>query len=432
MSPQITFKFIKSCCTVGAITCCFVTAWSQPLEIKGQISVAHHNVNYGQVSEEGFLMDLDLDFKMSFAKNVSARFDLEFDNMVAGSSAGGSSERFDIGVDQAFIKFDDCFTKGLSFALGKQNFNVALRNDLSHAWAYGDPISVQSFYSHGPWEASLYYLKINEHTLGTPLKSSALVTAVESNDVDANIVGTMLKFNWAKDNYIRAYVNQKSDFAATAKFDNFFHYGLAADVFVYPSLEIYSELNQQQFNVDANAIGGSAEQFILGLEKTWSQWSLKPTLGAEVFYQSGSDPTNLGWQTVVGGMASGDTDSLFTEKNGSNGRDINPGVGFVDKGKNSIGYKVYRFNASLKPTEKTKVGLGLHLFSVEDSVDKLNAAFASRKMDTEYNVYAHWQYSPNIKLQAGSFYVTSINPQINSTGSLKDIYGLSLGSALRF
>lgn len=400
------------------------------LEIKGNISAAAHTVDFGSQTDSGVYMDGDLDFKMKFSQDVSARLDLEFDNAVAGddlltgsNGAAGwninnNGNRFSMGVDQAYFKLNDFLFRNFSLSVGKQNMNVSLRDNKSHSWAFGDPVAVVGAYSTRDMDLKFYYLKLAEDKLSIS----------NSNDNDETVMGTYGEYWLNDDSLVAGYVNYKSNRSATAGYDNLVHYGVGLDYFIGESLEVYGEIAGQSISSAATAGDGSAFQITLGGEYAFSDYDMKPTVGLEYYNQSGSDTSDPAWQSVAGGESAADTDSLYTEASGFRASDLRHGLGPVKKGQtgNSLnGYSVIRLNGALSPSKSTKVGLGVHFFTAEDS------GVADDNMGTEIDLYGSWKYSQDVTFKGGLYLVADARHTTTATTG-DDITGVVISSALKF
>jgi hypothetical protein len=437
MISKSGIKYTSAIALVSMLVVPAANAGLKQLEIKGGISAAGHTIDYGKQTDSGILMDGDLDFKMKFSQDVTAQLDLEFDNMVGGSTsgsnaAGNAPNRFDIGVDQAFFKLNDFLFRNFSMSVGKQNFNVSLRDNNSNSWAYGDPVSVIGAYSTRDMDIKGYFLKQNEAGLGSMTTTAGVR---QSNDADADVVGVTGEYWLNDDSLVMAYLNYKADKASTV-YDNLIHYGIGLDYFIGESLEVYGEIAGQNIS-SSTGMDGSAFQLTLGGEYAFSDYDMKPTIGLEYYLQSGSDASDPAWQDVAGGWSAADSDSLFMERSGgiASSREINSGTGFVNKGSTGTkdsngakigpdGYSVIRLNAAINPSKSTKVGLGVHFFKNEDTVGVVND-----DLGTEIDLYANWKYSQDVTFRAGAFLVSD-----SSTGAAasEDITGVAVSSALKF
>jgi len=402
------------------------------LEIKGNISAAGHAIDFGNNTDSGVYLDGDLDFKMKFSQDVSARLDLEFDNAVAGdqiltgdkstwvTSPSGTGNRFSIGVDQAFFKLNDFLFRNFSLSVGKQNMNVSLRDNKSFSWAFSDPISVIGTYSTRDMDLKGYYLKLDEESLNR----------TKSNDMDETVTGVYGEYWLNDDSLVAGYLNYKSHrgTAANYDYDNLVHYGIGLDYFIGESLEVYGEIAGQSISASGTNVDGSAFQLTLGGEYAFSDYDMKPTIGLEYYLQSGSDTSDPAWQSVAGGESAADTDSLYTEASGARASDLRHGLGPVKKGQTGNGlngYSVIRLNGSLSPSKSTKIGLGLHFFKAED------AGVADDDMGTEIDLYGTWKYSQDVTFKAGAYLVADPNHTAVAANS-DDITGVVVSSALKF
>ena len=228
---------------------------------------------------------------MKFSQDVSARIDLELNNANAGDSTSGDGgpNRFGWGIDQAYVQMNDFLFRNLSLKLGKQNFNISLRDNKSNNWAWGDPLGMVATYSTRDMDLKFYYLKYDDATL----------SSTTSNDEDENLIGIYTEYWLNDDSLLTGYLNRK-DFrggvtdsnGATRQIDNLFHYGVGIDYFIGESLEIFGEVAAQTISGDdaLNAANdGSAYQFNLGGEYTFSDYETKPQLSLEYYVQSGED-----------------------------------------------------------------------------------------------------------------------------------------------
>ena len=396
------------------------------LEIKGNISAAGHAIDFGSQTDSGVYMDGDLDFKMKFSQDVSARLDLEFDNAVAGDdlltgsngTAGWNinqnANRFNIGVDQAYFKLNDFLFRNFSLSVGKQNMNVSLRANKSHSWAFGDPVAVIGAYSTRDMDIKGYYLKLAEDSL----------SASKSNDNDESVMGVYGEYWLNDDSLVAGYLNYKSNRSVTATYDNLVHYGIGLDYFIGESLEVYGEIAGQSISSSVPAGDGSAFQLTLGGEYAFSDYDMKPTIGLEYYLQSGSDASDPAWQSVAGGESAADTDSLYTEASGARASDLRHGLGPVKKGQGPTGYSVIRLNGALSPSKSTKVGLGVHFFTNENNV-------TNDDLGTEIDLYGSWKYSQDVTFKAGLYLVSDASNAAGAAAT-NDITGVVVSSALTF
>jgi hypothetical protein len=380
---------------------------------------------------------------MKFSQDVSARIDLEMDDAVAGdqlwagktgaATVSSTPNRYNIGVDQAFFKLNDFLFRNFNLTIGKQNMNISLRDNKTMSWAFGDPIGVVGSYATRDMDVKGYFLKMNEEKLGTTVTGSPV-----SNNGDATVIGTYVEYWLNDDSLVAGYVNYRSQFddaylqtvtgsPVANTYDNLVHYGIGLDYFIGESLEVYGEVAGQSISDSTPAMDGSAFQLTLGGEYAFTDYDMKPVLGLEYYLQSGSDASDPSWQNVAGGLAASDTNAIYMESNGLVGRDINPGLGPVTIGGPSTfgGYSVIRLNGAISPTKATKVGLGLHFFTNEDSALLDN----DDKIGTEVDLYASWKYSQDVTFQAGLYLVSDPNFVV---GSEDDLTGLAVSSALTF
>jgi len=428
MFGKVGIKLFSTLSLLSLMGLPYANAGLKQLEIKGKISTTGHTVDFGDNTDSEVILDADLDFKMKFSQDVSARLDLELDNANAGDATGTQSNRFNWGVDQAYVKMNDFLFRNLSLQIGKQDFNISLRDNNSNNWAWGDPLGVVASYSTRDLDLRFYYLKYDDDDLGYNYTTS---TSANTNDSDKNLLGLYGEYWLNDDSLMTAYLNYKSNhqrISSTNDIDNVIHYGLGIDYFIGESIEIFAEVAGQTISGDDSvATGdprndGSAYQFNLGGEYTFSDYESKPQLSLEYYIQSGSDTEDPSWQDVAGGWSAADTDSIFMEANGSTGKDINPNAGPVNKGKPGAyagGYSVIRLNGSMSPSKSTKIGLGVHFFTNEDNV-------ANDDLGTEYDLYGNWKYSQDVTFKAGLFLVTDPGFQT------EDVTGVSLGSSLVF
>jgi hypothetical protein len=414
------------------------------LEIKGNVSFAGHAIDFGKTTDSGVMLDADLDFKMKFSQDVSARIDLEMDDAVAGDDLWGGKgpataaaatitpNRYSIGVDQAYFKLNDFLFRNFNLTVGKQNMNVSLRDNKNMSWAFGDSIAVVGTYATRDMDIKGYYLKLTEDSL----------SSTGSNDGDETVIGAYVEYWLNDDSLVAGYVNYKSaqddDLTTpTNYFDNLVHYGIGLDYFIGESLEVYGEVAGQSISDDssptATTLDGSAFQLTLGGEYAFTDYDMKPVVGLEYYLQSGTDAGgDPSWQNVAGGLASSDTNAIFMEANGKVGRDLNAGVGYVTLGgphatSGINGYSVIRLNGAISPTKATKVGLGLHFFTNEDSGGFNN----DDSIGTELDLYASWKYSQDVTFKGG-FYLVS-DPNVDSVAvDEDDITGVVISSALTF
>jgi hypothetical protein len=420
MLSKSGIKYTSALALVSMLALPSANAGLKQLEIKGKVAAAGHTVDFGKQTDSGIVMDGDLDFKMKFSQDVTARLDLEFDNQLAGAAAGGAGNRFDIGVDQAFFKMNDFLFRNFSLSIGKQNLNVSLRDNNSNSWAFSDPVSVIGAYSTRDMDIKVYFAKLNEDALGT---AGVVAGTMASNDKDADLTGVTGEYWLNDDSLVLAYLNYKSDKNVGAS--NLVHYGVGLDYFIGEALEVYGEIAGQSIDGGTPATDGTAFQLTLGGEYSFSDFDMKPTVGLEYYLQSGSDVGDPAWQSVAGGLSSADSDSLFVEKSGASARDINPGVGAFSKGGGTDGYSVLRLNGSISPSKATKVGLGIHFFTNE------TAAVADDNVGTEVDLYASWKYSQDVSFTAGAYLVSDYNPTGAAAGT-DDVTGISLATALTF
>ena len=396
------------------------------LEIKGKISTEAHSIDFGTATDSGVFVDTDLDFKLKFSQDVSARLDLELDNAVAGNelyngdrvNTGWNGNRFGIGVDQAYFKLNDFLFRNFSLSIGKQNMNVSLRDNKSFSWAFGDPVGLIGSYSTRDMDIKGYYLKYDEESLGAG-----------TNDEDETLLGVYVEYWLNDDSLIGSYVNYKS-VRDSAVYDNLVHYGIGIDYFIGESLEVYGEVAGQSISDGANANDGSAFQLTLGGEYALTDYDMKPTFGIEYYLQSGKDGGDPAWQTVAGGESAAETDSLYIEASGTKASDYRHGLGPVKKGQGGAtgGYSVIRLNGSISPSKATKVGLGIHFFTDEDAV----AAGASDDLGTEIDLLASWKYSQDVTFRGGAYVVSDPSFNLNASGAEEDITGLVASATLSF
>jgi hypothetical protein len=436
MFGKVGRKLFTSVSIVSLLGLPLANAGLKQLEIKGKISTTGHSVDFGDTTDSTIVLDADLDFKMKFSQDVSARIDLELDNANAGDTTGGTGvnvpNRFGWGIEQAYVKMNDFLFRNFSLQVGKQNFNISLRDNNSNSWAWGDPLGVVGTYSTRDMDLKMYYLKYNDGDLSS--------TGATSNDTDENLFGVYGEYWLNDDSLMTGYLNYKNfrngvassaadaDLAGNRRdIDNLVHYGLGIDYFIGESLEIFAEVAGQSISGEdtANpANDGSAYQFDIGGEYTFSDYESKPQLSLEYYIQSGQEGGDPAWQDVAGGWSAADTDSIYMERNGSTGKDLNPNIGAVSKGKSTLaagGYSVIRINGSMSPSKSTKIGLGVHIFKDEDPL-----VGGSDDLGTEYDLYGMWKYSQDVTFKAGLYVVS--DPNFNAD----DITGLALGSSLTF
>ena len=420
-------KFAGALALVALLGLPSAEAGLKQLEIKGNVSFAGHAIDFGTNTDSGVLMDADLDFKMKFSQDVSARIDLEIDDAVAGDDlwggkapAGASStgNRYAIGVDQAYFKLNDFLFRNFNLTIGKQNMNVSLRDNKNMSWAFGDSVALVGTYATRDMDIKGYYLKLTEDKIANG----------SSNDGDETVIGSYVEYWLNDDSLVAGYVNYKSEKDSGA-YDNLVHYGIGLDYFIGESLEVYGEVAGQSISDASGTNDGSAFQLTLGGEYAFTDYDMKPVVGLEYYLQSGSDASDPSWQNVAGGLAAADTNSIFMESNGRVGRDLNSGLGYVTIGAPSAtfgGFSVIRLNGAISPTKATKVGLGLHFFTNEDS-GLLNN---EDEIGTELDLYASWKYSQDVTFKAGAYVVS--DPNVTAVVDEDDITGVVVSSALTF
>lgn len=423
-------KFAGALALVALLGLPSAEAGLKQLEIKGKVSFTGHAIDFGTTTDSGVLLDADLDFKMKFSQDVSARIDLEMDDAVAGTDLWNGNvpatyvdNRYNIGVDQAFFKLNDFLFRNFSLTLGKQNFNISLRDNKNMSWAFGDPIGVVGSYATRDMDIKGYFLKYNEDQIS---KGGA------SNDEDETVIGTYVEYWLNDDSLVAGYVNYKSEKDSGA-YDNLVHYGLGLDYFIGESLEVYGEVAGQSISDASGVNDGSAFQLTLGGEYAFTDYDMKPVIGLEYYLQSGADASDPSWQSVAYGLAAADTNAIFMEANGKVGRDLNAGLGYVNiggPGAAANGYSVIRLNGSISPSKATKVGLGLHFFTNEDSNDLAANHNGDDDLATELDLYASWKYSQDVTFQAGLYLVS--DPNVTNATSEEDITGAVISSALVF
>jgi len=422
-------KYAGALALVTALALPSAQAGLKQLEIKGKVSVEAHSVDLGQQTDSSVQMDGDLDFKMKFSQDVTARFDLEFDNAVAGNEPVLGGQEFDLRVDQAFIKMNDFLFRNLSLSLGKQNFNVSLRDNKSHSWAFAFPIAMVGTYSTRDMDLKAYYLKLEENDLG-----AVTGTDYQTNDNDSNVIGLYTEYWLNDDSLVAGYLNRKSvgdSFiplsGAAYDYDSLIHYGIGLDYFVGESLEFYGEVAGQDIKSGVAANDGNAYQFTIGGEYAFSDYDMKPTLGLEYYIQKGSGTAK--WQSVVGGESAADSDSLYTEGSGWRASDIRHSLGPVKKGQSGdiSDYSVVRLNGAVSPSKSTKAGLGLHFFQNEDD---------GGDMGTEIDLYGSWKYSQDVTFRGGFYFVSDAKHGPAGASVLRangeDITGFVVSSSLQF
>lgn len=413
------------------------------LEIKGKTSLAGYTLNKnngnairGGGSDSTLLLDTDLDFKMKFSQDVSARIDLELDGGQAGeqifdgkstSNVSTQDNRFAIGVDQAFFKMNDFLFKNFALSLGKQDLNMSLRDRGSYNWAWGDPVSMVGSYSTRDMDLKLYFAKYND--------DSNLATSGSTNNDDDELYGTYGEYWLNDDSLVIGYVNYKSVDTAASVNRNILHYGLGLDYFVGETLELYAEVAGQSLSSKTTAYDGSAYQLNLGVEYAFADFDMKPTVNVDYYLQSGADSSDPAWQNIGGGSAGAENQSLFVEGLGRDAatRDLNFGAGLVSfAGGTSAtngGYSVLRLNSWISPSKSTKVGLGAHFFKDEDNT-------SSDDLGTEVDLTGSWKYSQDVTFRAGTFIWLGGNTDGTTASAAgtqyEDVTGFTVSSSLMF
>jgi hypothetical protein len=420
MVGKTGIKFSGALALLAMIGLSSADAGLKQLEIKGGTSLGGYVLDKGKSggTDSQLRLDVDLDFKMKFSQDVSARLDLELDNGTAGtnfSSAFGATERMGIGVDQAYFKMNDFLFRNFSLSLGKQNLNFSLRDNKSFAWAWSDPIAMVGNYSTRDLDVKAYFAKYNDETLGTG-----------SNDMDQELLGVYGEYWLNDDSLVIAYLNHRSDNAATTN-TNIVHYGIGLDYFIGESLELYGEIAGQ--SIDVKTAGASTDgnplQITLGAEYAFADFDMKPTINLEYYSQEGATATDAGWQTIGGGSAGAENQSLYVEGTGADAavRDLNFGAGLVNYGGASTtisGYNVFRLNGWISPRKSTKIGLGFHMFT-DDS-----AGVTKDDLGLEIDLTASWKYSQDVTFRAGAF------SWDKGDTTLDDVTGLTVSSSLKF
>ncbi|MBF0198603.1 MAG: hypothetical protein HQL32_12875 [Planctomycetes bacterium] len=415
---------IKYTAALAAVAILSTSAQAQlrQLEISGKSSLAGYGIKYDGGSDSAFKMDVDLDFKMQFSQDVSARIDLEVDNAQAGDSlnglAGGSPNRFSIGVDQAYFKMNDFLFRNFALSLGKQDLNISLRDNGTYN-VFGDPVGVVGTYSTRDLDLKAYFLKYND---------DSDLSATSTNDQDEELFGITGEYWLNDDSLVLGYLNYASVSDSAAASFNAIQYGIGLDYFIGESLEVYGEIAGESLDASATGVGagpdGSAFQLTLGGEYAFTDFDMKPTLGLEYYLQSGADGADSAWVAVGGAAgAAADTATLYAESNGiaNAANDISFGTGSVvsygDSAGTSGGYSVIRLNGALSPSKATKVGLGIHFLSGEDD--------GADDIGTEFDLYGSWKYSQDVSFKAGLFY-------FDADAADAEVTGLSVASALKF
>ena len=422
---------------VVALAGAAVDAGMKQMEIKGSTSLTGSTVSYdngakayrGGGSDSRALLDVDLDFKMKFSQDVSARIDLELDNAMAGDSTFtgktpstatvANGNRFGFGVDQAYFKMSDFLFKNFSLTVGKQNLNFSLRDNRNFSWGWWDPIAVVGTYSTRDVDVRLYWAKYNDE--------STLAGSTSTNDKDQDLIGSYLEYWLSDDSLAIGYLNY---FTNQATSTDIFHYGLGIDYFHGEALELYAEAAGQSINGPTAATDGSAFQVTAGAQYAFTQFDLKPTFNLEYYVQSGADKAKPAWQKIgAGGARGADNQSLFVESMGRDSavNDLGFGVGLADHG--GAGYSVIRLNGWLSPTKSLKAGLGIHIFKDEDK------PVTKDDMGIEVDLTGAWKYSPDVTFRAGAFDWTGAETDgatALASGSYENVIGGVIGSSLEF
>lgn len=451
MTGKSGVKFGGALALLTMLSTASVDAGLKQLEIKGATSLGGYGISYNNGtnairnggSDSTLNLNADLDFKMKFSQDVSARIDFEMDGAQAGDSTlrGKSAStasknignRYTFGIDQAFFKMNDFLFRNFSLSLGKQNLNMSLRDNKSFAWAWGDPIALVGSYSTRDLDLKAYFAKYND---GSDLSSQA-----SSNDEDDDLIGVYGEYWLNDDSLVIGYLNYKSvdssqSTAATPLNANIVHYGIGLDYFIGESLEIYGEIAGQSIDI-AGGIDGSAFQVTLGGEYAFSDYDMKPTINLEYYLQSGRDSGDPAWANIAGGAASAENQSLFVE---GTSRDaavnrLNFGAGLVSYGGASVGtggggYSVIRLNGWISPSKSTKVGLGGHIFTSEDTI-----AGGKDDLGLELDLKGSWKYSQDVSFQAGAFLWQGGDyngSAAATTGDYEDVTGFTVSSTLSF
>ena len=419
-------------------------AGMKQMEIKGGVELAGYTISYddgakalrGGGSDSVAYLNTDLDFKMKFSQDVSARIDLELDGASAGdrtfvgksvtTAANGLSNRFDFGVDQAYFKLNDFLFKDMALKVGKQQFAFSLRDNGSFSWAWGQLLGVRGIYSTRDVDWNMYWMKLHEES---DLTRSA---GVSTNDKDKDLYGTYGEYWLNDDSLVVGYVNFVSDDggAAAGRWENMVHYGLGIDYYIGEAIELYAEAAGQAIDAKTNkALDGSAFQITGGFQYSFTDFDLKPELNLEYYLQSGADTSDPAWQSVAWGAKGAENQSLFVEGTSQDTqvRTSNFGAGLAGPG--TGGYSAIRLNGWIQPSKSTKVGLGIHKFNDDDN------GVTKDDMGIEFDLTGNWSYSPDVNFFGGVFLWTGGETNGTTpvaTGEYEDVSGLIVGSALSF
>jgi hypothetical protein len=421
MIGKTGIKFSGALALLAMISLSTADAGLKQLEIKGGTSLGGYVLDQGKTggTDSQFRLDVDLDFKMKFSQDVSARLDLELDNAVAGtnfSAAFGAADRYGLGVDQAYFKMNDFLFRNFSLTLGKQNLNFSLRDNKGFSWGWSDPIAMVGNYSTRDLDVKGYFAKFSDQALGTG-----------SNDTDQELLGVYGEYWLNDDSLVIAYLNHRSNSGTTN--ENIVHYGVGLDYFIGESLELYGEIAGQ--SVDRESAGVSTDgnplQITLGAEYAFADFDMKPTINVEYYSQEGTGTgTNaLAWQSIANGSAGAENQSLYVEGTGADSavRDLNFGAGMVNYGGGAAtvsGYNVFRLNGWISPRKSTKIGLGLHMFTDD------TAGVAKDDLGLEIDLTASWKYSQDVTFRAGAF------SWDHGDTAKDDATGFTVSSSLKF
>lgn len=439
MLGKTGIKFSGALALLAMLGLSSADAGLKQLEIKGGTSLGAYWVDVDNVGSDSLLrLDTDLDFKMKFSQDVSARLDLELDGGRAGNQAiasysAGSApvsdvgDRYNFGIDQAYFKMNDFLFRNFSLTLGKQNMFYSLRDNKSFSWAWADPIAMVGNYSTRDLDVKAYFAKLGD--------SSDLNPSNGTNDNDQELYGVYGEYWLNDDSLIIGYLNFRMNDSlstATATNQNIVHFGIGLDYFIGESLELYGELAGQSIDSASTDLAtgaitnqdGSPLQITLGFEYAFSDFDMKPTVNLEYYQQDGASGTDAGWQSVAGGAAGAENQSIYVEGTGADAaiRDTNFGVGVVNHGGTGTGYNVIRLNGWLSPSKSTKVGLGIHIFGNEETV-------TNDDLGTEIDLTASWKYSQDVAFRAGAFTYEG-----SPTGAAGDteVMGFTVSSKLSF
>ncbi|MBF0246220.1 MAG: hypothetical protein HQL31_13290, partial [Planctomycetes bacterium] len=321
--------------------------------------------------------------------------------------------------------------KNFALTVGKQNLNFSLRDNKSYSWAYGDPIALVGNYSTRDLDVKAYFAKLNE---------GSAVPGAGTNDTDKELLGVYGEYWLNDDSLVICYLNSLSAQGFSALTDSYsmVHYGIGLDYFVGEALEFYGEVAGQSIDLTgtptATLMDGSAIQLNLGVEYTFADYQMKPSINVEYLLQSGADTSDPSWQDVISTVRSAENQSLYVEGGASEagGRGINMVNGLVSNSAN-LGYSVIRINGWINPSQATKVGLGIHLFTNEN-----NVAGVSDDIGMEIDLTGKWTYSPDMSFAAGAFLLTGsenaggVGGGLPSGTEYEDVMGFSVSSALTF